>query len=253
MSPKDKDGKLIKVHLGHGVFGVCEKMYYKGIPVAIKKYNNLSSVQDIRHEAAVMERCSHPSIPHIFGVNLTKKPYFLVSYFYGIKNHTCTLYYALHSPAMTLTKYCVGKIMFELCQALQYLHMKQLLHRDIKTDNILLTTVHTGFHPMLIDFGKTIEISEAVSKKKCLSKPEQDEYRKKYRHIAPEIALGQPPSFASDIFSFGVVMSDVSVTISPENCFLEGQRNCLEEDPKLRCSISYLLNQLQRNVFLCKI
>ena len=70
--------------------------------------------------------------------------------------------------------------MFELCQALQHLHMKQLLHRDIKSDDILLTTLHTGFHPMLTDFGKSIKVSGAVFKTKCLSAHEQDEYRKKY-------------------------------------------------------------------------
>ncbi|KAJ7377219.1 spindle assembly checkpoint kinase [Desmophyllum pertusum] len=106
------------------------------------KANNLSmssrfgtNPRDIRREADVMARCSHPSIPHIFGVNLTQKPYFLVSYFYGINNCTksCTLYHALRSPTITLTKYCAGKIMLELCQALQHLHLKQLLHRDIKS------------------------------------------------------------------------------------------------------------------------
>lgn len=199
-----------------------------------------------------MARCSHPSLPHIFGVNVTQKPYFLVSYFYGINNQTCTLYSALYHPTIPFTKYCAGKIMFELCQALQHLHMKQLLHRDIKSDNILLTTLHTGFHPMLIDFGKSIEVSEATSKRKSLSAHEQDGYSKKYRHIAPEIILGQPPSFASDLFSFGVVMSDISANIPCENCFLEGKKKCLEEDPKLRCSIAYLLNQLERNVSLCK-
>ena len=200
-----------------------------------------------------MARCSHPSLPHIFGVNLTQKPYFLVSYFYGINNQTCTLYNTkLYCPTIPFTKYSAGKIMFELCQALQHLHMKRLLHRNIKSDNILLTTLHTGFHPMLIDFGKSIEVSEATTKRKCLSAHEQDDYRKKYRHIAPEIILGQPPSFASDVFSFGVVMSDISTNIPYENCFLEGQTKCLKDDPKLRCSISYLLNQLERNASLCK-
>ena len=219
----------------------------------MKEYNNLSSNKDIQHEAVVMARYSHPSLPHIFGVNLTQKPYFLVSYFYGINIQTCTLYNTkLYCPTIPFTKYSAGKIMFELCQALQHLHMKQLIHRNIKSDNILLTTLHTGFHPMLIDFGKSIEVSEATSKRKCLSAHEQDDYRKKYRHIAPEIILGQPPSFASDVFSFGVVMSDISANIPSENCFLEGQTKCLKDDPKLRCSILYLLNQLERNASLCK-
>ena len=112
-APKDNDNKDITIQLGRGAFGRCQKMYYKGIPVAVKEYKNLFT-KDIQHEAAVMARCSHPSLPHIFGVNLTQKPFFLVSCFYGIKNQACTLRHALYSPAIHFTKHCAPKIMFEL-------------------------------------------------------------------------------------------------------------------------------------------
>lgn len=249
-SPTDTNGNDTTIELGHGVFGRCEKRYYKGIPVAVKVFNNLSSSRDVRHEAAVMAKCSHSSLPHIFGVNVTQKPYFLVSYFYSIGNSSSTLFYALHSRSMSLSKSSVGKIMLQLCQALEHLHSKCLLHRDIKCDNILLTMVNKDYHPMLIDYGKAIPLSDAPSKRKSLNALEQEEYRKRHRHIAPEIVLGQPPSFASDVFTFGLVMSDVSSKIETEQCFLEGQRKCLEKEPKLRCSISYLLSQLEKSVSL---
>lgn len=147
----------------------------------------------------------------MFGVNVTEKPYFMVSYFYGIGGTTWTLYRVLHSHSISISVNSAGTIMFKLCQALEYLHSKGLLHRDIKGDNILLTHIAKNeYHPMLIDFGKAIHLSEAPSKRKSLTACEQDEYRNKYRHIAPEIVLGDPPSFASGIYSFGVVMSDVS-------------------------------------------
>lgn len=252
MSPTDKNGNDKTIELGHGVFGRCQKRNYKGIPVAVKVFNNLSSPRDVSHEAAVMAKCSHSSVPHIFGVNVTQKPYFLVSYFYGIQNSSCTLFHALHSRSMSLSKSTVGKIILQLCQALKHLHSKRLLHRDIKCDNILLTMVNKDYHPMLIDYGKAILMSDAPSKRKSLNALEQEEYRKRHRHIAPEIVLGQPPSFASDIYSFGLVMSDVSSKIETEQYFLEGQRKCLEKEPKLRCSISYLLSQLEKNVSLCQ-
>ena len=248
MTPRDKEGNETTVHLGSGVFGSCQKKYYKGIPVAVKVFNNLSSSEDVKHEAAIMAQCIHPSIPHIFGLNLMQKPHFLVSYFYGIGSSSYTLHQALHSQSLSLSTHSLGKVMLQLCQALQHLHSKQLLHRDIKGDNIIVTKSDSGYHPMLIDFGKSIPISQAPSKRKFLTLFEQDEYRKKHRHIAPEIVIGHPPSFASDIFSFGVVMSDVSSKVKTESCFLEGQKKCLEKDPKIRCSISYLLAQLERNV-----
>lgn len=71
VSPQDKDGNDTTIHLGCGVFGSCQKKYYKGIPVAVKVFKDLSSSQDVKHESAIMARCVHPSIPHIFGLNVT--------------------------------------------------------------------------------------------------------------------------------------------------------------------------------------
>ena len=78
MSPKHKDGNEINVQLGKGVFGQCLKKYYKGIPVAVKLFNRLSSSQDVKQEENSMALCYHASIPHIFGVNVTRKPYFVL-------------------------------------------------------------------------------------------------------------------------------------------------------------------------------
>ena len=72
-APKDKEGNEKLIQLGEGVFGQCVKKYYKGIPVAVKVLNHSSSLQDVRNEAYTMAQCSHPSIPHLFGVNVTKK------------------------------------------------------------------------------------------------------------------------------------------------------------------------------------
>lgn len=133
VSPKDKDGNGTTIQRGHdGVFGECQKMYFKGIPVAVKVFNNLSSSRDVSHEAAAMYQCSHPSIPHTFGVNVTQKPYFLETYFHGIGSSACTLYRALQSHSMFLSKCSAGKIMLQLCKALEHLHSKHLLHRDIR-------------------------------------------------------------------------------------------------------------------------
>ena len=71
MSAKDKEGHDTNVQLGQGVFAQCVKKYYKGIPVAAKLFNHLTSCQDVWHEATIMAQCSHSSIPHTFGVNVT--------------------------------------------------------------------------------------------------------------------------------------------------------------------------------------
>ena len=98
---------------------------------------------------------------------------------------------------------------------------------------------------MVIDFGKAIPLSDAPSKQTFLSAIQQEEYREKHRYIAPELVIG-PASFASDIFSFGVVIADVSSKVKMEPHYLEGQKQCLEQDPKLRCTVSYLRSKLKK-------
>ena len=179
VAPKDKIGNDSRESLGEGAFGKCFKMYYKGMPVAVKEFNNLSTAEAVRHEALMMSKCCHSSLPHLFGVNLIKKPYLLVSYlikkpyllvsyFYGIDKSSCTFHYALNSTSMSLTYLSVTNIMLNLCQAVEHLHSKQLLHRDIKSNNIVLTKINFDYHPMLIDFGKAISVSDAHLRRKSL-------------------------------------------------------------------------------------
>lgn len=80
-----------------------------------------------------------------------------------------------------------------------------------------------------VNVNDAILLSDAPSKRKSLNAVEKEEYIKRHQHI----------------FSFGLVMSDIS-KIETEQCFLEGQRKCLEKEPKLQCSIPYLLSQLEK-------
>lgn len=64
---------------------------------------------------------------------------------------------------------------------------KELLHNDIKGDNVLLTAQISGLHPILIDFGKCRKVSNA--KKYTLTSQEQRRYFKCHSHIAPELKV----------------------------------------------------------------
>ena len=45
----------------------------------------------------------------------------------------------------------------------------RMSHRDIKSDNIILTEVNNMYHPMLFDFGKAISLSDAPSKQQSMT------------------------------------------------------------------------------------
>jgi serine/threonine protein kinase len=106
-----------------------------------------------------------------------------------------TLRDLLHTKGR-LTPEEAGKILVQVCEALQFAHNAGVLHRDIKPSNILL---QRGEHVYLSDFGlvKGIEESGELTRTGCLiGTPE---------YMAPELAE-QPASKSSDIYALGIVL-----------------------------------------------
>jgi serine/threonine protein kinase len=106
-----------------------------------------------------------------------------------------TLRDLLHTKGR-LTPEEAGKILVQVCAALQFAHDQGVIHRDIKPSNILLLR---GEHAYLADFGLVKGIDEAsdLTQTGCLiGTPE---------YMAPELAE-QPATKSSDIYALGIVL-----------------------------------------------
>lgn len=91
------------------------------------------------------------------------------------------------------------KIVLELCDALSYIHHKQVIHKDLKPENILIT--NNGRNVKIIDFG----LSDA---------DEWFDYKipgGTRRYASPEHLSGMVLDARSDIYSLGVIISDLPV------------------------------------------
>lgn len=89
-------------------------------------------------------------------------------------------------------------VMRQLLDAVAYIHSHQVIHRDLKPQNILVT--RNGQHVKVIDFGLSDTDSYAVFKQPAGTK----------RYVSPEQQQsGKLVDLRSDIYSLGVILSDL--------------------------------------------
>jgi tRNA A-37 threonylcarbamoyl transferase component Bud32 len=86
------------------------------------------------------------------------------------------------------------KIVTEICEALEYMHSKQVIHRDLKPSNIMLT--HNGHNVKLIDFSFSDTDSHSVLKESAGTQV----------YASPELVRGEEVDYRTDIFSLGCVV-----------------------------------------------
>lgn len=81
-------------------------------------------------------------------------------------------------------------LLIQILQALMYLHRHDLLHRDLKPGNVLVTPDR---QVRLVDFGLAVELKQANGIIGSLI------------YVAPEVLNDQPVSTASDLYAVGVM------------------------------------------------
>lgn len=91
-------------------------------------------------------------------------------------------------------------IMLQLASALDYAHMHNIVHRDVKPDNIYLLadgTIKLG------DFG--IAEADGLNRQTTLS----NDIVGSVHYLAPEISRGKPATVQSDIYAAGVTFYEI--------------------------------------------
>lgn len=176
-------------------------------------------------------------------MNVELKPYFIVMECYGIDGRSMTLAEAAKTSLFSFERQWVNVIL-GCAKAISHIHGKGYIHCDLKGDNIVLNKVGEDFFPIVIDFGKMKKACDAKIKK--LSAREQEKYCKNHKHIAPEVVQGtHPPTTASDIYAFGLVISLICFYHKIETLRLIAV-SCIIGNPERRPTINQIIDQLQK-------
>ena len=211
--------------LGSGRFGVCKKGYLQGTAVCLKYMNckNKADEQKLVHrEACVLSRLSHPSVCYLHGIQMEgDQCTSLVMSLYVIDDIVVTVHDLLSSDSPNASS---NALLQSLCSSLHiqrwivifcqvadgiaYIHARGIIHRDLKTDNIVFYKNAGTPYPVIVDFGKAQ--TATTTQKYRLSEEQKQMYRAHHSHIAPDLIDGSSkPSYCSDMFSFGHVMKSV--------------------------------------------
>ncbi|UKZ72598.1 hypothetical protein TrVFT333_000231 [Trichoderma virens FT-333] len=231
-----------------GSYGTVQKVNHKrgGEPLAMKTFHGVFSnkqMKKILTEIGILEVCNHKNIVRLVQAFRTDDndhsirfvmapwaPYTLLRFLHSpdVKRKARCPWFQLNSPQSSC---CLYRIMYELADAVYYLHSHGIKHKDLKPDNILLYQEASDYPTALItDVG--------VSK---IYKPGAPTNFKDstYEYLAPEQHEMIESTFKSDVWQLGCCYAAIlAVANKGQSGYEELQDSFIRDDENCQCSIA---------------
>lgn len=230
---------------GVGTFGSVFACNYYGIKIALKHFNNISGNNTInkidllkmKREALIMQNCIHRNIISFIGCSIEKG-------LIAMELATCSLSDILYTNNINNNRLSFRKILStissnefsislklkifnDISRALRYLHYHKIIHRDIKSSNILLFITGNNIQAKVGDFGLAYTMGMTIQN--TISSYNHDNENNKnsinnkavgtIAYMAPELLDfdGDAPIYSNsvDIYGFGIIMNEVLTKQQP--------------------------------------
>ncbi|XP_035010818.1 serine/threonine-protein kinase D2 isoform X2 [Hippoglossus stenolepis] len=185
--------------LGSGQFGVVYggKQRKTGRDVAVKVIDKLrfptKQESQLRNEVAILQSLRHLGIVNLECMFETPEKVFVVME----KLHGDMLEMILSSEKGRLPERLTKFLITQILAALRHLHFKNIVHCDLKPENVLLASADPFPQVKLCDFGFARIIGEKSFRRSVVGTP---------AYLAPEVLLNQGYNRSLDMWSVGVIM-----------------------------------------------
>ncbi|EQC39154.1 TKL/DRK protein kinase [Saprolegnia diclina VS20] len=182
--------------LASGAFGQVFLGSYRGQAVAIKALlphrTAIKDVCGLVAEAKLLSKLSSPYIVRFLGAAWSRP----IDLWCVVEYMDLGDLRQLLATNVVLIESARLEMALAIAEGLLYLHSLDVIHRDLKSRNVLL---NTGGHIKLTDFGVAREVSSGTMTAGVGT----------CRWVAPEVLQSGHYTTAADIYSFGVILSEL--------------------------------------------
>ncbi|CAN1334692.1 Serine/threonine-protein kinase STY13 [Linum perenne] len=250
--------------IGRGTFATIHRGFYDSLDVAVKLLDwgeeghrteaEIASLRaDFIQEVAVWHKLDHPNVTKFIGATMGSADLQIQTENGQIsmpKNICCVVVeylpggavknYLIKNRRRKLAFKVVVQMALDMARGLSYLHSQKVVHRDVKTENMLLDKTRTV---KIADFG--------VARVEASNPNDMTGETGTLGYMAPEVLNGEPYNRKCDVYSFGICLWEIYCCDMPypDLSFSEVtsavvRQNLRPEIP--RCCPSSLANVMKR-------
>eukprot|EP00039_Didymoeca_costata_P008720 m.115429 g.115429 ORF g.115429 m.115429 type:complete len:683 (+) comp14203_c0_seq3:185-2233(+) len=211
--------------IGSGSFSTVYEVIYHSTTLAAKLLDHRGKTDEnqreaLKHEVKILSKLDHPNIVKLEGACSMGEKLCLCTE-YSEFGSLAKFIHTDHKPYSLGAVYRWGQ---DIATAMRFIHHKGILHRDLKSANVLLflrpdignvidrndDALFSQLTAKICDFGLALE-----------GRGDNEGTAGTFRWMAPEVMAGKPCTVQSDIYAFGMVLYEIGARQIPFSNFKE--------------------------------
>ncbi|CAH1434835.1 unnamed protein product [Lactuca virosa] len=218
----DPSKLVIKSVIARGSFGTVHRGLYDGLDVAVKLldwgeegHRTDAEIASLRaaftQEVVVWHKLDHPNVTKFIGATMGTSELNIQADngHFGVPRNSCCVVveylpggalksFLIKNRRRKLAFKVVMQLALDLARGLNYLHTKKIVHRDVKTENMLLDKTRTL---KIADFG--------VARVEASNPNDMTGETGTLGYMAPEVLNGSAYNRKCDVYSFGICLWEI--------------------------------------------